>query len=417
MFGEGPPLVILQPFSHQLLDWSEPLMADWYNELAKHFTVVRFDTRLFGLSQREDADLTYQSVQLDLEAVVQQVGFAKFSILGISGLGLVAAAYAADNPDRVERIVLWATPKDGSDYRQAPRTRGILALLEIDADLAFEMQARVTFGLKAAITTARMDHIRETMNGEGLGAYIDASMGYQSGDYPERVQCPALAIYPRESSWIASRHAQGLAARIPDCEFVQTEAGTYPYQSDSHEATAALLTDFLLIEPAKDALAAEPTAFQTIMFTDLESSTALTQHVGDDAAQGVLHGHNGAVRRSLDQHGGREVKHTGDGIMAAFPSAVGAVQSALQIQRDLAGGEVRVRIGLNAGEPIAEDGDFFGTAVQLAARICDRADPGQILVSRVVADLCAGKRIAFQPAGDAHMKGFAEPIFLFEATN
>ena len=96
------------------------------------------------------------------------------------------------------------------------------------------------------------------------------------------------------------------------------------------------------------------------------------------------------MRSALEANGGREVKHTGDGIMASFPSAVSAVEASLAIQREMAGGEVRVRIGLNAGEPIAEDDDLFGTAVQLAARITDRAEPGQVLVSRVVADLCAG---------------------------
>jgi class 3 adenylate cyclase len=157
-----------------------------------------------------------------------------------------------------------------------------------------------------------------------------------------------------------------------------------------------------------------PSAFQTILFTDLESSTALTQRVGDDAAQDVLRGHNATVRAALEAHGGREVKHTGDGIMAAFPSAVRAVEAALQIQRDLAGGEVRVRMGLNAGEPISEDDDLFGTAVQLARRICDRADPGQVLVSRVVADLCAGKRLQFRHHSDATLKGFGEPVALYE---
>ncbi len=122
-------------------------------------------------------------------------------------------------------------------------------------------------------------------------------------------------------------------------------------------------------------------------------------------------------RSARETDGGREVKHTGDGIMASFPSAVSAVQAALAMQRDLAGGEVRVRIGLNAGEPIAEDGDFFGTAVQLAARITDRAEPGQVLVSRVVADLCAGKGFEFTSVGDATMKGFDEPVALYEVSS
>ena len=82
--------------------------------------------------------------------------------------------------------------------------------------------------------------------------------------------------------------------------------------------------------------------------------------------------------------------------------------------RGLAGGEVRVRIGLNAGEPIAEDDDLFGTAVQLAARITDRAEPGQVLVSNVVRELCAGKTFEFTSVGEATLEGFGEPVTLYE---
>jgi class 3 adenylate cyclase len=107
------------------------------------------------------------------------------------------------------------------------------------------------------------------------------------------------------------------------------------------------------------------------------------------------------------------VKHTGDGIVASFPSAVSAVQAGFAIQREMASGEVRVRVGINAGEPIAEDDDLFGTAVQLAARITDRAEPGQVLVSNVVRELCAGKTFEFTSLGDATLKGFDEPVTLY----
>jgi adenylate cyclase len=143
------------------------------------------------------------------------------------------------------------------------------------------------------------------------------------------------------------------------------------------------------VRVASEPVAEEATAFQTILFTDLESSTALTQRVGDETAQEVLRGHNTAVRGALEANGGREVKHIGDGIMASFPSAGSAIEASLAIQRELEGGELRVRIGINADAPIAEDDDLFGTAVQLAARITDRAEPGQVLVSNVVR---AGRR-------------------------
>ena len=97
----------------------------------------------------------------------------------------------------------------------------------------------------------------------------------------------------------------------------------------------------------------------------------------------------------------------------SFRLGVARTSGALQIQRALSGAEVRVRIGLNAGEPIAQDDDYFGAAVQLAARVCDRAEPGQILVAQVVRDLCRGKDVHFDDQGEATLKGFPEPVRLF----
>jgi class 3 adenylate cyclase len=228
-----------------------------------------------------------------------------------------------------------------------------------------------------------------------------------------RVPMPTLAFQRRDRVIPQSEPAEVAAAVQQGQMRILNGNDHWQWLGDWAEVVAALETFVDGLSQGPSASAAEG-AIQTILFTDLESSTALTQTVGDDAAQEIVRGHNVTVRKALEAHGGREVKHTGDGIMAAFPSAVRAVEAALQVQRDLAGGEVRVRMGLNAGEPIAEDGDYFGTAVQLAARICDRAEPRQVLVSRVVADLRAGKRLQFRHHSDATLKGFAEPVALYE---
>ena len=159
----------------------------------------------------------------------------------------------------------------------------------------------------------------------------------------------------------------------------------------------------------------------TVMFTDIEGSTLLTQRLGDEAAQRLLREHNETVRGALDSYNGREIKHTGDGIMASFFSASRALGCALHIQYKLAARNaanpedaVRVRIGLNAGEPIAEGNDLFGTSVQLARRICDRAEPGQVLVSDVVRQLVAGKGFSFEQLNEGTLKGFDEPFALFK---
>ena len=123
-------------------------------------------------------------------------------------------------------------------------------------------------------------------------------------------------------------------------------------------------------------------AFRTILFTDIVESTSMTQRLGDAGAMAMVRAHDEIVRGTLEHHRGSEVKHTGDGLMAAFRSVV-AIESAVEIQRLIADAEgtggmpVRVRIGMAAGEPVTERNDLFGATVQLAARLCSRADPGE----------------------------------------
>ena len=161
-------------------------------------------------------------------------------------------------------------------------------------------------------------------------------------------------------------------------------------------------------------------AFRAILFTDIVDSTAVTQRLGDRAAMRLLREHDSIVRTVLAQFGGTEVKHTGDGIMAAFASAFQAVGAAARIQSELHErdrGEteaLQVRIGVAAGEPVTDQGDLFGAAVQQAARLCTCAQPDCIVVSSAVHDLCRGKGIRFSDAGPIAVKGFDEPIGHFE---
>ena len=156
---------------------------------------------------------------------------------------------------------------------------------------------------------------------------------------------------------------------------------------------------------------------RTVLFTDVVNSTTLTQLLGDEAALAVLGIHDAIVRDALSALGGREIKHTGDGIMASFVSTAGAVRCAIQIQRELdkhaqANPEhpLKVRVGAAAGEPVEQHNDLFGCTVQLAARLCAHAQPEQILVSNVIAELCLGKGLSFEDLGEVTLKGFDSPV-------
>lgn len=163
------------------------------------------------------------------------------------------------------------------------------------------------------------------------------------------------------------------------------------------------------------------TGIITVMFTDIVNSTSTTHKFGDQAAQEMVRIHNAIVRRALMAYNGKEVKHTGDGIMASFIWTTNAIDATISIQKAIlkynAGNPkipLHVRIGLNSGEPIVEDDDLFGSTVQMSARVCAQANAEQIFVSNVVKELATSKNFKFEDRGLFSLKGIQGEQRLFE---
>jgi adenylate cyclase len=228
-----------------------------------------------------------------------------------------------------------------------------------------------------------------------------------AGNSPERsaafcVELPSYGKNPRYASMIKAG-AQAMTKHISGQTGAVAELG-------------AMLNEWSLPEKRPSV----PQVY-TFMFTDLVGSTAMTQELGNAEAQKIVRAHNNAVRNALAQYRGREVKHTGDGIMAVFQEAPNAVQATIQMQRDFAEHNasfpnlpLTVRIGLNAGEAVEEENDFFGAAVQMAARVCAQASNGSVWVSQSVVDACKGHKLGFIPRGQFRMKGIQGARTLYE---
>ncbi len=183
-------------------------------------------------------------------------------------------------------------------------------------------------------------------------------------------------------------------------------------------------------EPAARTAEAPATgALRIVLFTDLVGHTEMMSRLGDERGRAVLREHERITRDVLNAHGGTEVKTMGDGFMASFGSVTKAVECAVALQRAVEaltpdpspvtgegqhGGPLKVRCGLNAGEPIEEEGDLFGATVILAARIAAKAEGGEILVANTVRELCAGKGFLFSDRGEFVAKGFEEPVRVYE---
>ncbi len=427
--GTGPYLIHLPLMVGNVMEEMEiPPLREWYELLSEHFTLIRFDRRTQGLSQREGFEPDVAAEYDDVIAVLRALNVKRTHVLAPPGSQFLATKLAVTDREIVESLIVLS---QGSF--QDPAVSVLMATSEESWPVNSAFYALWTVGWTEPLIGLRYS---ELVHGSARVADLIRRMGYIAGAGSEEYQenrrsasAPVLILAgrPRTERWAKDRETIAEEARRAASEYKRPtlklieDSLIMPGHTETRrhalvEAIVSFTRSLGRTEPSENTVDAAPSPFQSIMFTDLEASTALTQRLGDEGAQELLHEHNDAVREALGEHGGREVKHTGDGIMASFPSAVAAVASALQIQRDMEGAEVRVRVGLNAGEPIAEDDDLFGTAVQMAARITDRADPGQVLVSRVVADLCAGKSYNFASVGVATMKGFDEPVELFEVT-
>jgi class 3 adenylate cyclase len=353
----------------------------------------------------------------ETRAVLSATAGDPVALIAVSHAAPIAISYAATYPDRVSSLVLLAPV---IDYE---RRLGLQRAVEA----ATPEHAADVFGrtinpdvLQENVEPLTKVNRTNAQRWSKLGLRDDmqnAQAAWNVGDLLPELRCPSLVVhYPNQ----AFSDGPNVAGQIVDARMTVREGAHSPFAGPDVEDLFTLVTAFILEHGQgvdHEAVGTTPlvgsSGLRILLFTDLESSTELTRSLGDEKAQEILRGHNDAVRGALAAHDGTEVKHTGDGIFASFSSAVSAVAAALQIQRDLANSEVRVRVGLNAGEPIAEDDDYFGLSVIKAARIADRADPGQVLVSNVVRELCEGKRFTFTSIGEINLKGFDEAVALF----
>lgn len=424
--GDGEPLVYapVMPFSHIQLEWGIPECRRWYELLADGRQLVRYDGRGSGLSDRDASDFTLEAQLLDLSAVVNKLGLERFVLFAAADPGMTAIAYAAQNPNRVSHLILWCTWATRADVSVSPRTKALRALLDQDWDLYTETVARALLGWQAEAEARQLAAFyRQCTTPEVLRRIAEAAYEMDVSYLLPAVQCPTLVLHRRELPSPELSVVEELAKKIPDGSLALLEGfSPIPFMEDM----GAVLTathEFLgnVDSPALHVPAADRSAPVTIIFTDIAGSTDLTQRLGDADAQEVLRVHNAIVREALRAHAGSEIKHTGDGVMASFGSSAAAVDFSIMVQRrvrahaesepDRAFG---VRIGVNAGEPVAEERDLFGTAVQLARRICDEADSGQVLVSDVVRGLTAGKGFVYSDTGQHSLRGFEEPARLYE---
>lgn len=419
--GEGPVLIQtpLIPYSHIEMEWQIPELRAWYERLGRGMSLVRYDSRGTGLSQREVDDLSLDAHVADLEAVVEAVGPDPATVMGVFHAGPASIALAGRRPELVARLILWCTFASGADYWRGVQSEGLRALRQTAYPLFLRTAAHELFGWEeGARATSYADLMEAAVAPEMADRLIAATHDFDVQDLLSAVDRPTLVVHRRDLDWIDVGLSRRLAGGIADARLAIVEGRSPLPGTGDVDSSLGPIDDFLERTGGQPAQGGHGPV-QIVLFTDLVDHTAMMSALGDLAGREVLRRHESIVSNEIEANGGRSVKGLGDGFMAVFGSVGGAIQCAVAIQREFAAWNaeserkdrpVEVRIGLHAGEPIEEDGDLFGATVILASRITGHAGAGEILAGNTVKELAAGKRFVFAERDDFVPKGFEDPV-------
>ncbi len=339
--GEGMPLVAMPspPLSHLELEWQNPEYRRWHEWLAEKRMVVRYDDRGSGLSDRDVTDFSLEAHLLDLDAVVERLGLDRFALFAPIHSGPVGIAYAARHPERVSYLILWCTYAQHSDYARVPQVQATRSLIDKDWETYTETVAHSRFGWSEGEAARQLAALmRECVTQQTAQAVYAAMNEFDVTALLPQVRSPALVLHRRQVPAPDVGVARTLASAMPEAQLALQEGTSLASYLGDTDSVLQAIDEFLGEgeEAAGGAAPPEAAHVHTILFTDVEGSTALTQRLGDASARQLLREHERMVREALKSHGGAEVKTMGDGFMASFASAARALECAIEMQRAFA---------------------------------------------------------------------------------
>lgn len=422
--GSGPVVVRVPsiPFTNCQAEWAQD--TGFYHGLTDRFTVVTFDPRGCGLSDTSVEDLSMEARILDLEAVLGRVKAETFALHSVGWSGPMCIRYAVEHPERVTHLILDDAHARTEAFMAQPQVRALDQLAGGEWDTFLEFLVFTTFGLGRDQAGPYVAYLKSCVTPEMARRIFAEVRRDDATDLLPAVNTPTLILQHDGFSKQQIDAAKELAASIPNATLVMLDGQSL---DDMNQILSAM--DSLLGTKADHdhraagtpgGSAAVGASVRAVLFTDLVGHTEMMSRLGDLKGRDVLREHEAITREVLIHHNGTEVKTMGDGFMASFGSVTQAVECAIALQQAFAERNERapepllVRVGLNAGEPIEEDGDLFGWTVIMASRVAAKAEAGEILASDVVRGLCSGKGFLFADRGEYVLKGFEEPIRVYE---
>ncbi|HZP56796.1 MAG TPA: adenylate/guanylate cyclase domain-containing protein [Dehalococcoidia bacterium] len=428
--GAGQPLLCAAlPFSHLQAELSDLSAVRAYEAIARVATLVRYDPRGFGLSDRDVTSFTLDELVADIEAVADRFELESFVFLALGASSPAALQYVSKHSHHVSHLILFPgfVRIEGAAWK---RWEALAESATTDWDYVSEALPRAAFGFDDENGMGgNAELLRASVTPETLVRYLSDARRWDAGTCVPNLRVPTLLIQQDDASYTTMDAARRLASELPDGRVVILKGTTsQERQAETFSAAAAFIRGRTAVEAAEQfpgyashsddgaSTTGAPTGTSIILFTDIADSTGLTERMGDAAFRDASRALDASIRAAIRKAGGSAVegKVLGDGVMGVFSSAAAAIEAARRCASVGAESKLALHIGLHAGDVIREDDNVYGGAVNIASRICAICEPGEILVSQTVRDLArTSAGVRFDDRGEHALKGIADPVRLF----
>jgi class 3 adenylate cyclase len=404
MFYAAPPFFNLtEPWRMFIRKEDQPSLS----VLWQRRPVCLLNPRGCGLSDRNAADYDIDRLTEDLEAVAERTGWARFSLYGMGMSGPCTVLYTSRHPDTVSRLVLRDTYLRAADMGKIGPMRALGAVLRADYGTYLNLMAFVVRGWGEPDA---MKDLVEYMSGvtshESVMALASATASYNVTGLTDQIRVPTLVQNPNFMPVPSEDMARAMVAQIPDARLML-------FALDEQALAMQRVEEFLAEgdEPATEVDL--PSGTSIILFADIANSTTLTEQLGDEAFRAKARELDSALRDAIKANSGTPIegKLLGDGVLATFGAARDAIACGRSCHEAADNVGLQLHVGIHAGDVIRENGDVFGGAVNVAARISDQSAAGETLVSGTVRDLArTSAGVEFEDKGERDLKGVAEPV-------
>ena len=417
VFGEGDIDLLFTSATADPIDlrWDLPSYASFLRRLGDGARVIMFDQRGTGASDAPSGETlpSWERWADDARAVLDAVDCEQAVIFGWGDGGPTAILFAAGHPSRTRGLILGNTSarfQSGPDYTSAiseETTRfvrqawGTRALVET----AFPDASRDPAFVRWAARSQRL-----SLRPREASALFDWEFSMDVRDALTSVRVPTLVLLRDGYSMIPLEHGRYIADHIPGAQFTIVPGRDGGLYTEPLAEGVRHIEEFLA---GLHGHIASDRALAAILFTDVVGSTERAAEIGDREWGNLMETHDALARTIVDQHQGRLIRTTGDGMLATFDGPGRAIRCANAFTAALRPLGLEIRAGLHTGEIERRGPDIAGIGVHIGQRVSAVAGPGEVLVSRTVVDLVTGSGIEFEDRGEHDLKGVPGAWHLF----